>query len=66
MACERRYVWYVAGDPERLLWVTKEDAERWAREVYPNMDADRRYSRVHFHEVHSYEKEYERPDRLLP
>jgi len=66
MACERRYVWYVSGDPERLLWITKGDAERWAREVYPNMDADRRYSRVHFHEVHQYDDQNKRTDRPSP
>jgi hypothetical protein len=54
MACERRYVWLVSGDPDKLLWLTKEDAERWAKEVYPNMDADRRYYRVYFQEVHHY------------
>jgi len=53
--------WYVQGDREAggkpLLWRNKEDAERWARDIYPYEDIDHRYARIFYVEIHSY-KDY--------
>lgn len=50
-------VWYVNGDPDQTLLKTKLDAEKWAREIFPEEDEDKRYSRVFFKEVFSYDEE---------
>ena len=48
-------VWYVVGDADRILWVNKVSAERWARELFPDEDPYVRYGRIKFIEVHAYE-----------
>lgn len=40
--------WYVAGDPQELLFETKMAAEIWARKLMPNMDPYNRYARVRY------------------
>jgi hypothetical protein len=53
-------VWYVQGDAgdggKPLLWLTKEDAERWAREIYPDETIERRYARVAYRRVYAYDE----------
>ncbi len=49
-------VWYVAGDTDNMLWETKADAEKWAREIFPHLDEDARYARVRFRHVYTYEE----------
>lgn len=49
------YVWYVKGDPDNVLWQSKEDAERWARNLFPGESPDKRYARIFFRNVHTYE-----------
>ena len=44
-------VWYVVGDPDKALWATKEDAEKWVREVFPDEDFVKRYDRIHYRTV---------------
>jgi len=44
-------IWYVAGDNEHAcpaLFSTKEAAESWARELFPDETAEHRYSRVFY------------------
>ncbi len=50
-------VWYVKGDPDKVLFATKMDAERWARLAFPGETQERRYSRVMYHAVESFESE---------
>ena len=51
-------VWYVQGDREAggkpLLWQNKEDAERWARDIYPYESPAERYARIFYVVSHSY------------
>lgn len=47
-------VWYVIGDPDKLLWKTKEDAEKWARHLFPTEDPDSRYQRIFYRHVYVY------------
>lgn len=49
-------VWYVQGDPDVMgqwpnLFGTKEAAERYAREVFPDESEDRRYARIFYRVV---------------
>jgi hypothetical protein len=49
-------VWWVLGDSDRpFLWRTKEDAEKYARELFPDESPDTRYARIYYKEVFSYE-----------
>lgn len=47
-------VWVVRGDPLMDLWLTKGDAERHARELFPNESPDARYARVVTKRVRTY------------
>lgn len=47
-------VWYVQGDKYVELFKTKQDAEQWARELFPEEDAEKRYARIFFRQVHTY------------
>ena len=49
-------VWYVAGDGDNLLFKTKLDAEKWARDVYPSFNVEQRYAMVRYKIVYSYDK----------
>lgn len=58
-------VWYVQGesdlsvDPDKpgpTLWETKEDAEKYARYLFPDEDPDTRYARIYYREVTTWEK----------
>lgn len=57
-------VWYVVGEPDLnlelaavpTLWLTKLDAERYARECFPNEDEQRRYARIRYRRVYSYDE----------
>ena len=54
-------VWLVWGDPNAIdgmpcLWETKLDAERYARECFPDMHPDLRYARIYYKEVMNYER----------
>jgi hypothetical protein len=48
-------VWYVRGDTYQTLWLYKMDAEIHCRELYPNENADQRYSRVMCKQIHTHE-----------
>lgn len=48
-------VWYVNGDPGKVFFATKMDAEKWARLTFPGETQERRYSRVRCHDVESFE-----------
>lgn len=54
-------VWFVAGaDPDLLipvLFTSKLSAEEYARTVFPDEDADKRYARVYYREVLDLEDE---------
>ena len=51
-------VWYVQGESDvPTLWETKEDAEKYARYLFPDEDPDTRYARIYFREVITWEKE---------
>ena len=50
-------VWYVQGDGHGELFQTKQDAEQWARELFPEEDAEKRYARIFFRQVHTYTME---------
>ena len=54
-------VWFVAGaDPDLLipvLFTSKLSAEKYARTVFPDEDADKRYARVYYREVLDLEDE---------
>lgn len=45
--CEPAF-WWVVGDTEMTLLATKMDAERRARELFPNESPDKRYARVFY------------------
>lgn len=49
-------VWTVSDDPDRMLWRTKLDAEKWCRELHPHLDEDARYARIYYKTVYSYEE----------
>lgn len=48
-------VWYVKGDPDKVFFATKMDAEKWARLAFPGETEERRYSRVEYHDVETFE-----------
>jgi hypothetical protein len=48
-------IWYVHGDPDKVFFATKLDAEKWARLAFPGETQERRYSRVRYHSVESFE-----------
>ena len=50
-------VWYVQGDKYVELFKTKQDAEQWARELFPEEDAEKRHARIFFRQVHTYTME---------
>jgi hypothetical protein len=53
---EMKEVWWVLGDSDRpYLWRTKEDAEKYARELFPDESPDSRYARIYCKEVFSYD-----------
>lgn len=49
-------VWYVQGaDPDARFpefFATKEMAERYAREIFPDEDESARYARIYFRTLH--------------
>lgn len=52
-------VWYVDGagghdHPQPTLFQFKIDAERFAREVFPDDDVQKRYARIYFRNVFTY------------
>ena len=47
-------VWYVQGDKYVELFKTKQDAEQWARELFPEEDTEKRYARIFYRQVHTY------------
>ena len=51
---EKLHVWGVQGDPDKLLWVSKIDAERHARELFPEESVHKRYARIFFMAVYAY------------
>lgn len=54
-------VWIVMDDdPDEsaILWRTKTDAEEYARRRYPNEDPDKRYDRIYFERILSYDYQY--------
>lgn len=48
-------VWYVQGDEDVTLFKTKMDAERYARELFPDETESVRYARIFFFPVVSFE-----------
>jgi hypothetical protein len=51
-------IWFVVGDPDRdmpNLWQTKMDAEKFARELFPEEPEDKRYARIRYAVVIDYE-----------
>ena len=50
-------VWYVRGDTDKILLLTKEDAEKHARYLFPDEGAVANYSRVYFKTVYTYKQE---------
>jgi hypothetical protein len=51
-------IWFVVGDPDEdmpNLWLTKMDAEKFAREVFPDESEDKRYARVRYAVAINYE-----------
>jgi len=48
-------VWYVSGDDTDFgkpqLWMYKMDAEKHARELYPDESEDSRYARIFYRRV---------------
>jgi hypothetical protein len=57
-------VWYLVGDPDKVLWATKEDAEKWAREAFPEEDFAKRYARIRYYNVESYDTKLEGYGRI--
>jgi len=54
-------VWSViTDDPDEapILWRTKIDAETYARRMYPSEDPDKRYARIYFERILSYDYQY--------
>lgn len=54
-----QFVWFVSveGEDSPPLFHTKIDAESYARELFPNEDPYKRYARIYYREVHTYEGE---------
>lgn len=44
-------LWEVAGDPDRSLFRTKLEAERAAREIFPDENVSQRYARVQYRNI---------------
>lgn len=44
-------LWEVAGAPDRSLFLTKMDAERAAREIFPDENFSQRYARVQYRNI---------------
>lgn len=44
-------MWEVAGDPDRSLFRTKLEAERAAREIFPDENVSQRYARVQYRNI---------------
>ena len=44
-------MWEVAGDPDRSLFRTKLEAERAAREIFPDENVSQRYARVQYRTI---------------
>lgn len=54
-------VWSVITDDldeAPILWRTKTDAETYARRMYPNEDPNKRYARIYFERILSYDYQY--------
>jgi len=55
-------VWFVLGDDDDSsmpnLWRTKKDAEVYARRMYPDESPDKRYARIYFERILSYDDQY--------
>ena len=50
-------VWYVQGESDLpTLWETEEDAEKYARYLFPDEAPDMRYARIYYREVTTWEK----------
>lgn len=48
-------VWYVQGDEDELLFLTKMDAELFARHLFPDEHPDARYARIFFRQVYTFQ-----------
>ena len=48
-------VWYVQGDIENYFFKTKMDAEIYARLQFPDEDASKRYARIYFKTIYTFE-----------
>jgi hypothetical protein len=44
-------VWFVTGDEYMTLFATKMDAEKWARQMFPEEDFAKRYARIRYKDV---------------
>lgn len=54
-------VWIVMdddSDESPILWRTKMDAEIYARRRYPDESPDKRYARIYFERILSYDDQY--------
>jgi hypothetical protein len=54
-------VWSViTDDPDEapILWRTKTDAEIYARRKYPDESPDKRYARIYYEKILSYDYQY--------
>ena len=49
-------VWYVAGDIENYFFKTKMDAEIYVRLKFPDEDIAKRYARIYFKTVYTFEE----------
>ena len=49
-------VWYVSGDEEKYFFKTKMDAEMYARIHFPDEDPSKRYARIYFKTVYTFEE----------
>ena len=50
-------VWYVQGDEERYFFAHKIDAERYARLLFPAEDSYKRYARIFYRTVYTFDSE---------
>lgn len=54
-------VWIVVDDEDDdtpILWRTKTDAEIYARRKYPDESPDKRYARIYYENILSYDDQY--------
>ena len=49
-------VWFVSGCEEGYLFETKEDAEIYARKLFPDENGLQRYARIYFKTVYEFKE----------